>query len=149
MNRNFRLIFAAVLALPLLAGCQSAAPAQPTQPPQPSAPAETAPVETDPAVEDVQFRVGPYLYGDTYFEFYMDGVSGTTADKETGMGVAFMYEVDGNKVTFHMGSDADNTGATVTVVDSETFHVVWDDGREGDMVFTAYPDSDTNAQLPS
>lgn len=143
MNKNFRFFSAAlalVLALALLAGCQSAAPSQPAETPQaPAAPAETSP-DVSPAPEEadagsIQFKPGTYLCGDIYFTFYTDGASGSTTGKDSGIGVGFAYEVEGGQVTFHMGSIDDSTVATVTAVDENTFDVKWAGGRQETMTY--------------
>ena len=137
MNKKFRFLSAA-LALALLTGCQSTAPSQSadvTPPPStPVATTPTTPAESTPA-EPIQFKLGTYACGDAYFSFYMDGVSGSLTDKDSGTGVAFIYEVEGDQVTFHIGSMDDSTVATMTVVDEDTFDVTWADGRQETMTY--------------
>lgn len=149
MNKKSRFLSAA-LALVLLTGCQSAAPSQSSDAPQnantsqttdPSQIADAPQIPGPPAEtgdDSVQFTVGTYLCGDTYFSFYLDGVSGSTTQKGNGQGLGFTYEVEGEQVIFHMGSMEDSTVATVTAVDEETFDVKWADGRQETMSFVSY-----------
>lgn len=139
MNKNSRFL-SATLALALLAGCQSITSSQGADaPPAPAAPAETTPVTSSvPAEADggsVRFRLGVYLCGDVYYSFYMDGISGSAYAKESGTGLAFTYNVEGDQVTFHMGSADDSVVATVTAVDEDTFDVRWEDGRQETMTY--------------
>lgn len=97
LDKKTRFLVAA-LALALLTGCQSAVPSQGTDEPQPPA----APAEAGGG--PVRFTAGTYLCGDVYFSFYADGVSGSTTGKDSGIGLAFAYEVDGDAAVFLTGS---------------------------------------------
>lgn len=61
-------------------------------------------------------------------EFNFSGVSGNYIDSETGMGLAFEYSVNGNKLDFQMGGDGNSVTATMTSVDSTHFTLKWEDG---------------------
>lgn len=61
-------------------------------------------------------------------EFSFSGVSGNYTDSETGMGLAFEYSVNGNKLAFRMGGADNSVTATMTSVDSTHFTLTWEDG---------------------
>lgn len=61
-------------------------------------------------------------------EFNFSGVSGNYIDSETGMGLAFEYSVNGNKLDFRMGGDGNSVTATMKSVDSTHFTLTWEDG---------------------
>lgn len=62
-------------------------------------------------------------------EFSFSGVSGNYTDSETGMGLAFEYSVNGNKLAFRMGGADNSVTATVTSVDSTHFTLTWENGN--------------------
>ncbi|MCM1007392.1 MAG: D-alanyl-D-alanine carboxypeptidase family protein [Ruminococcus flavefaciens] len=61
-------------------------------------------------------------------EFNFSGVSGNYISSETGMGLAFEYSINGNKLAFQMGGDGNSVTATMTSVDSTHFTLTWEDG---------------------
>lgn len=61
-------------------------------------------------------------------EFNFSGISGNYIDSETGMGLAFEYSVNGNKLAFQMGGDGNSVTAAMTSIDSTHFTLTWEDG---------------------
>lgn len=131
------ILFIAVAALVLLAGCRSAAaPAQPSVNDAPAVDSTAAPA----------FQAGTWLAkskdGGTYYFFDPDGVSGRTASQETGTGLGFTYTAQDGRGTFSMGS-ADNTSAcTLEQTDAEHITIKWEDGREEVLSYISEEGSD-------
>lgn len=145
MNKKLCMLSAAILALALLAGCQSS---QSQTPPQSAEPASSAPLPAYAGPED-SFRPGVWQGEGMYYFF--DAYSGSTVSMENGTGVAFTYEMNGETVTFHMGSADDSTPATVLQSGDAVIELKWEDGRtetlhfvsgEGAETFSFYTDEE-------
>lgn len=83
--------------------------------------------------------------------YFFDAYSGSTVSMENGTGVAFTYEMNGETVTFHMGSADDSTPATVLQSGDAVIELKWEDGRtetlhfvsgEGAETFSFYTDEE-------
>ncbi len=169
MNKKLRMFFPAALTIVLLAGCQSKAPdATPSGASSSSAaPASTVSGSSAPAsavsgssasVSAVSagaapayagpeegFRAGTWQGESLYYFFNVDGSSGSTASMETGTGTGFTYEVDGDRVTFHIGSADDSTAAVLLQSGNSEIELKWEDGRTERLSYVSGQEADTFA----
>ncbi len=135
MSRKLCVLLVAVLALALLAGCQSN---QSQAPAQSDEPASSAP---DNAGAEDSFRLGAWRGDGMYYFFDADG--GSTVSMENGTGVAFTYEIDGETVTFHMGSADDSTPATILRSGDAEIELKWADGRTETLSYVSDEGAET------
>lgn len=142
MNKKLRILSAAALALALLAGCQGEISFQGDESVQPpsSTPPAPSPSFAGPAES---FRPGTWQGEGLYYFFHEDGSAGSTASMENGTGVAFTYELDGETVTFHMGSADDSTPATLVQAGDAEIELNWADGRTETLSYVSGEDAET------
>ncbi|MDE5768079.1 MAG: hypothetical protein K2H82_01715, partial [Oscillospiraceae bacterium] len=101
---------------------------------------EIAPfVTTETTTADQLFATGIWwatgANGDRYFYFQATEHQGSFRDQENGIGQEFSYEANGNSVTFHIGSPADSTQASVSFTDSRTVVITWQNGSSETLVY--------------
>ncbi|MDE6087184.1 MAG: hypothetical protein K2G25_02230 [Oscillospiraceae bacterium] len=73
--------------------------------------------------------------GDRYFYFQATDPQGSFRDQENGIWQEFTYEINGNSVTFYIGSTADSTQASVNFTDSRTAFITWQNGSSETLVY--------------
>lgn len=69
---------------------------------------------------------GESANGKRYYNFFEGG--GNYIDSETGMGLAFTWEITGNNVVLHIGSADNTTNAVIEWTDETHFNLTWEDG---------------------
>ena len=84
--------------------------------------------------------------GDRYFCFYTSGRSGSFQDQESGLGMAFSYDIDESDETiviFHIG-DAESSERVQTVfTDSNTAVLTWENGSTETLSYQGLGNFDT------
>ena len=109
---------------------------------------ETAPVLTTETVTVGQtFAPGIWWStssdGDRYFSFNAVGTEGSFRDQESGIGLGFSYEAEGNTLTFHMGDAGNSVQATVAFTDSRTAVLTWADSSTETLTYQGLGNFDT------
>ena len=93
------------------------------------------------------FRAGTWIsQGEDaafYYFFDADGVSGRTASLETGIGLGFCYEIDGENIVFRIGAEDAEIKGSLSITDADHAEIIWADGRKDSMTFVSEEGSDT------
>lgn len=109
--------------------------------------AESQTESQDPAAQAIAFQPGAWLaFGGgeySFFYFNADGTSGRTQSPETGTGIAFAYEIDGNDVVFHMGAVDSDAHGTLTMEDDKHITLQWQEGIQEHLSYLSADDLDT------
>lgn len=66
----------------------------------------------------------------SYYFFYDGEQGGSNLYVDMGMGLGFMYDLNGNDAVFHMGGPDDNSPASLEQPDANTLIINWSDGRQ-------------------
>ncbi|MBE6877425.1 MAG: hypothetical protein E7496_12060 [Ruminococcus sp.] len=82
--------------------------------------------------------------GDRYFCFYTGNNAGSFQDQESGLGMAFSYETDGdNTVIFHIGDAESSERVQVNFTDSSTAVLTWANGATETLAYQGLGNFDT------
>ncbi len=132
MKKKLSILSAVLLALALQTGCKGEVTVQRdgAEPETFSFGSENSTKSTPSGGASASvFQEGAWQGANMYYFFNEDGSSGSAVSMENGTGIAFTYEVSGDKATFHMGGADDSTVATMVKSGDSDIELKWDDGQ--------------------